>query len=124
MPFGAREVKKIIAEYRRLLGLYFLQWALSTFPTKRERGMLGALLTPFLKGVIDHKEPTEEPVESSDELDDLVQQERHKQAVPLMAWTAVNAPVDVKTLTLILQYEDDKRLVMECGRPERMEVEP
>lgn len=117
-------MKKITAEYRRLLGLYFLQWALSIFPTKRERGMLGTRLTPFLKDVIDHKEPTEEPTESSGELDDLVQQERSKQGVPLLAWVAVNAPVDVKTLTLILQYEDDKRIVMECGKPERIEVEP
>lgn len=63
------------------------------------------------------------PAEPS-ELDALVQQERWKQATPVAIAAAMQWPVDVKALTLIFHYEDGHQLHMECGKPERMEVEP
>lgn len=58
------------------------------------------------------------------ELDALVEQERFKQATPLAIAAAMHMPLDVKALTLVLHYEDGHKLHMECGKPERMEVEP
>jgi hypothetical protein len=58
------------------------------------------------------------------ELDALVRQERINQAVPLVTMIAMNLPVDVGSITLTLHYSANEKLTMECGRPQRMEVEP
>lgn len=56
-----------------------------------------------------------------DPLEELMRQERIKQAVPLVTLVAMNLPVDVVGVTLITQYSDGYDLVLECGRPVKIE---
>lgn len=58
-----------------------------------------------------------------DPLEELMRQERIKQAVPLVTLVAMNLPVDVVSVTLITHYADGCNLALDCGRPERIEAE-
>jgi hypothetical protein len=78
--------------------------------------MFDAITRPF--------RPKKTKPEESGELDALVQQERWKQATPVVIAAAQQWPMDVKNLTLIFEYEDGQELIAKCGKPERMKVEP
>jgi hypothetical protein len=58
----------------------------------------------------------------SSELDALVRTERVTQAMPLVTLAVLNLPIDVKTLTITLHYNDGHHLVLDCGRPEHIEA--
>lgn len=59
---------------------------------------------------------------SRNPLEELMQQERIKQAVPLVTLVAMNLPVDVVSVTLITHYADGCSLALDCGKPERIEA--
>jgi len=82
--------------------------------------ILDALLKYYQKKLGAAKAAKAEP----NELDELVRQERITQAVRMMPIVALNLPLDVKLITVIFHYEDGQRLSMDCGRRQRMEVEP
>lgn len=57
-----------------------------------------------------------------DPLEELMRQERIKQAVPLVTMVAVNLPVDVVSVTLITHYADGCSLALDCAKPELIEA--
>lgn len=95
-------------------------------------GILGLLLSAVVIGICHHFTSRRDARERAqyeakknapqDPLEELMRQERIKQAVPLVTLIAMNLPVDVVSVTLITHYADGCNLALDCGKPERIEA--